>query len=72
MYKKNVKVVKIRICIKMGVIKALVAVELNSYIAILTPPKHRKQPYSSGVKDIFFSFIATVHCDLRLCTIAES
>ena len=70
--KKNVKVVKIRICVKMGVIKALVAVELNSYIVILTPPKHKKQPYSSGVKDMFFSFIATVHCDLRLCTIAES
>ena len=70
--KKNVKVVKIRICVKMGVIKALVAVELNSYIAILIPSKHKKQPYSSGVKDMFFSFIATVHCDLRLCTIAES
>ena len=37
MYKKNVKVVKIRICVKMGVIKALVTVELNSYITILTP-----------------------------------
>ena len=56
----------------MGVIKALVAVELNSYIVILTPPKHKKQPYSSGVKDIFFSFIATMHYDIRLCTIAES
>ena len=70
--KKNVKVVKIKICVKMGVIKALVAVELNSYIVILTPPKHKKQPYSSGVKDIFFSFIATMHYDIRLCTIAES
>ena len=36
-WKKNVKVVKIRICVKMGVIKALVTVELNSYITILTP-----------------------------------
>ena len=42
MYKKNVKVVKISICVKMGVIKALVAVELNSYIAILIPSKHKK------------------------------
>ena len=72
MYKKNVKVVKIRICVKMVVIKALATVELNSYIAILTPPKHKKQPYSSGVKDIFFSFVATVCCYLKLCTIAES
>ena len=42
MYKKNVKVVKIRICVKIVVIKALATVELNSYIAILTPPKHQK------------------------------
>ena len=48
MYKKNVKVVKIRICVKMVVIKALAAVELNSYIAILAPPKHKKSPSSSG------------------------
>ena len=53
-------------------LRALEAIELNSYIAILAPPKHKKQPYNSGVKDMFFSFIATVHCDLRLCTIAES
>ena len=50
MYKKNVKVVKIRICVKMVVIKALAAVELNSYIAILTPPKHKKPPSSSRAK----------------------
>ena len=72
LYKKNVKVVKIKICVKMGVIKALVAVELNSYIVILTPPKHKKQPYSSGAKSIFSSFIATVHNYLWLCTVAES
>ena len=28
--------------------------ELNSYIAILAPPKHQKQPCSSGAKGISF------------------
>ena len=41
-------------------IGALATVELNSYIVILTPPKHKKLPSSSGAKAIFFSFIATV------------
>ena len=41
--------------------RALVAVELNSYIAILAPPKHKNHPYNSGAKGIFFTFIATVH-----------
>ena len=42
-------------------IKALVVVELNSYIAILAPPKHKKPPSNGGAKTIFFSFIATVY-----------
>ena len=48
--------------------RALVA----SKLAILAPPKHKKQPYSCGAKSIFSSFIATVHSYLWLCTIAES
>ena len=52
--------------------RALVAVELNSYIAILAPPKHKNHPYNSGAKGIFFTFIATVHNYLWLCTVAES
>ena len=35
-------------------LRELVAVELNSYIAILAPPKHKNQPYSSGDKKYFF------------------
>ena len=35
-------------------LRALGAVELNSYIAILAPPKHKKSTYSSGVKGFFF------------------
>ena len=42
-------------------VRALAAVELNSYIAILALPKHRKPLSSSGVIAFFFSFIATVH-----------
>ena len=38
-------------------VRALVAVELKSYIAILAPSKHKKNPYSSEAKLIFFSFI---------------
>ena len=55
----------------MYALKALVAVKLKSYIAILAPSKHKKKnPYSSGAKLIFVSFIATVHihkhCSLEL------
>ena len=39
--------------------------ELNSYIAILAPQKHKKHPYSSGAIFIFISFIATVHSYLN-------
>ena len=53
-------------------IRALVVVELNSYIVILALPKHKNQPYNSGAKGIFFTFIATVHNYLWLCTVAES
>ena len=35
-------------------LRALAVVELNSYIAILAPPKHQKEAYSSGAKSIFF------------------
>ena len=42
-------------------VRSLAAVELNSYIAILAPPKHQKQPHNSGAILIIFSFIATVH-----------
>ena len=35
-------------------LRALIAVELNSYIAILAPLKHKNQHYSSGAKGIFF------------------
>ena len=42
-------------------LRALAAVELNSYITILTPPKHQKEACSSGAILIFFSSIATVH-----------
>ena len=33
-----------------SILRALTAVELNSYIAILAPPKHKNPHYSSGVK----------------------
>ena len=39
-------------------IRVFVIMELNSYIAILTPPKHKNQSFSSGVKGIFFY----LHC----------
>ena len=42
-------------------LRARVAVELNSYIAILILPKHKNHSYSSGAKCIFLTFIATVH-----------
>ena len=42
-------------------IRALAAVELNNYIAILAPPNTQKNPYSSGAILNFFSSIATVH-----------
>ena len=35
-------------------LSALVAVELNSYIAILAPPKPQKATRNSGAKLIFF------------------
>ena len=43
------------------ILRALAVVELNSYIVILAPPKHKKPPSSSGAIAIFFSFIATAH-----------
>ena len=42
-------------------LRALTAVELNSYIAILVPPKHKNPHYSSGAKGKNFTLIATVH-----------
>ena len=42
-------------------VRALIAVKLNSYIAILVSPKHKNPYYISGVKGKFFTFIATVH-----------
>ena len=54
----------------MYALKALVAVKLKSYIAILAPSKHKKKnPYSSGAKLIFVSFIATVHIHKWMCTV---
>ena len=38
----------------------LVAVKLNSYIAILAPPKHKNQLYNSGVKSFFFFFLPSL------------
>ena len=41
--------------------------ELNSYIAILDVPKHKKPPCSSGAIAIFFNLIAIdVHCSWEL------
>ena len=40
----------------------LVAVELNSYIAILAPPKHKNQLYNSGVKSFFFFLPSLLPC----------
>ena len=37
-------------------LRAFAVVELNSYIAILAPPKHQKQPCNSGTKGVFFFF----------------
>ena len=45
----------------MHALRAFTAVELNSYMTILAPPKHKNHSFSSGAKGIFFSFIATVH-----------
>ena len=42
-------------------LRALEAIELNSYIAILAPPKHQKEACSNEAKSIFFSSIAIVH-----------
>ena len=43
------------------VLRALASVELNSYNAILAPPKYQKQPCNSGGIVIIFSWIVTVH-----------
>ena len=49
-------------------LRALVAVELNNYIAILAPPKHKNQPYSSGDKKYFFY----LHCyNAQLSTVVH-
>jgi len=42
-------------------VRALTAVELNSYIAILAPPKHKNPHCSNVAKSKIFTFIATVH-----------
>ena len=42
----------------MDALRALTAVELNSYIAILAPPEHKNPHYSSEVKNKNFTFIA--------------
>ena len=50
-------------------LRALTTVELNSYITILAPPKHKNPHYSSGAKGKIFTFIATMHiykCVLQL------
>ena len=53
-------------------VRAFTEVKLNSYIAILVSPKHKNPYYSSGVKGKFFTFIATVHIYIWLCTVAKS
>ena len=53
-------------------IKALTAMKLNSYIAILASPKHKNPYYSSGAKGKIFTFIATVHSYIWLCIVTES
>ena len=53
-------------------LRALTTVKLNSYIAILVLPKHKNPYYSSGVKGKFFTFIATMHSYIWLCTVAKS
>jgi len=50
-------------------LRALVVVELKNYIAILAPPKHKKNSYSNGAKPIFFNFIVTVHIYLWMCIV---
>ena len=55
-----------------GKVRALVVVELKSYIAILGPPKHKNKHDSGAIAIFFFSFIATVHIYLWMCMVAES
>ena len=43
------------------VIRALTAVKLNSYIAILVSQKYKNPYYSSGAKGKIFTFIAIVN-----------
>ena len=42
-------------------LRALIAVELKSYIAILAPPKHKKTHATVELNLFFFSLIAIVH-----------
>ena len=42
-------------------LRAFAAVQLNSYIAILATPKHKKESCSSGGKAKNFSFSTTVY-----------
>ena len=53
-------------------LKALTAVKLNGYIAILASPKHKNAYYCNGVKGKIFTFIATMHSYVWLCTVAKS
>ena len=54
-------------------LRELVAVELNSHIAILAPPKHKNQPYSSGVRGFFFFLPSLLLCTtIYGCTVVES
>ena len=52
---------------KKSSIRALATVELNSYIAILAPPKYKKQPYSNGAKGFFFIFYLFFLPSLQQC-----
>ena len=42
-------------------LRALVAVELKSYVAILAPPKQKNNHAAVELNLFFFNFIATVH-----------
>ena len=53
-------------------IRALTAVKLNSYIAILASPKHKSPYYRSQAKGKNFTFVATVHNYVWLCTVTKS
>ena len=39
----------------MHALRAFIAVELNSYMTILAPPKHKNHSFSSGAKGIFLA-----------------